>query len=213
MKNRNSTRTLAVSLGVLALSALVPVLAGAQGWRTPTGSAQAAVVTNASGTTVISAASLETGGVSNAEQDVVTLTGLSARSATAVTSGDASVDRFGVQSVATAADISILGGRVTALRAIAIATVLEQGAKMVTEGDGTTVTGLVVDGVAYGEGLAPNTRIELPGAGYMLVNEQVARRGRGTGLTVNALHVVLVDAQGTKTGDIIVGSASSANSR
>jgi hypothetical protein len=213
MTNRISTRTLALGLGVLALSALVPVLAGAQGWRTPTGSAQAAIVTNAGGTTVISPASLEAGGISNAEQDIVSLTGLSARAATSVTSGDASIERFGVQSVATAADISILGGRVTALRAIAIATVLEQGAKMVVEGDGTTVTGLVVDGVAYGESLAPNTRIELPGAGYLVVNEQVSRKGRGAGLTVNALHVVLVDAQGATTGEIIVGSASSANGR
>jgi hypothetical protein len=209
MRNWISSRTLAM-IGVLSLA--VAQSGTAQGWRTPVGIAQAAIVTTGNATTVISAASLEGGGASTAEQDVVALTGLSARAATSVTSGDASVDRFGVQSVATASDVSMLGGRITASRVIAISTVLEQGPKMIVEGDGSTVTNLVVDGKAYGD-VAPNTRIELPGAGYMIVNERVNAKGRGVGLTVNALHVTLVDASGTQTGEIIVGSATSSSGK
>jgi hypothetical protein len=76
----------------------------------------------------------------------------------------------------------------------------------------------VINGVPLGFGdfaAAPNTRIDLPGVGYVLLNEQssVGDGLRTSGLSVNMIHVVLLDAlTGAKTGDIIVGTASSSAS-
>jgi hypothetical protein len=61
----------------------------------------------------------------------------------------------------------------------------------------------------------PNTRLDLPGVGYVVLNEQIATAG---GMTVNMIHVVLqqlvlgllgVVTGYRTTGNIIVGSASS----
>ena len=53
----------------------------------------------------------------------------------------------------------------------------------------------------------------LPGVGYVVLNEQIPT-GDGvttSGITVNMIHVVLLDAlTGVQTGEIIIGSASSA---
>ena len=71
---------------------------------------------------------------------------------------------------------------------------------------------LVVNGTPITTDLSPNTQIPLPGVGYVVLNEQ-ARTGDGvatSGITVNMIHVVLQDAlTGAKTGEIIVGAASS----
>jgi hypothetical protein len=60
--------------------------------------------------------------------------------------------------------------------------------------------------------VAPNTQLALPGVGYVVLNEQTVS-GDGvttTGITVNMIHVVLQDAlTGAKTGEIVVGSATS----
>ncbi len=60
---------------------------------------------------------------------------------------------------------------------------------------------------------APNTTLALPGVGYVILNEQIPT-GDGvttTGITVNMIHVVLQNAlTGVQTGEIIVGSATSA---
>jgi len=62
---------------------------------------------------------------------------------------------------------------------------------------------------------APNTRVDLPGVGYALLNEQIPTSG---GITVNMIHVILQQpvlglfgqVTGVRTiGDIIVGSATS----
>ena len=61
---------------------------------------------------------------------------------------------------------------------------------------------------------APNTRMDLPGVGYVVFNEQIPT-GDGvtsSGITVNMIHVVLqqLGLFGYETtGEIIVGSASS----
>ena len=61
---------------------------------------------------------------------------------------------------------------------------------------------------------APNTRMDLPGVGYVVLNEQIPT-GDGvtsSGITVNMIHVVLqqVGLGGVQTtGNIVVGSASS----
>ncbi len=80
---------------------------------------------------------------------------------------------------------------------------------------GSTLADLVVNGVRLTSGdgtVAPNTRVALPGVGYVVLNEQLPS-GDGvhsSGLTVNLIHVVLQNAlTGTRTGEIVVGSATS----
>src|SRR5436309_2712874 len=84
-----------------------------------------------------------------------------------------------------------------------------------------------VNGVTMTSGdgaIAPNTRVNLPGVGYVVLNEQQPTGDgvRASGLTVNLIHVVLQSLTGggctllgclpgvlTTTGEIILGSASS----
>jgi len=82
----------------------------------------------------------------------------------------------------------------------------------------------VVNGVAISSDVAPNTRLDLPGVGYAVLNEQ-SLTGDGvssSGITVNMIHVVLQSLTGggcgllgclpgvlATTGEIIVGSATS----
>jgi hypothetical protein len=93
---------------------------------------------------------------------------------------------------------------------------------------GSTFTNLAIAGVGSLSGdspVAPNTNISLPGVGYVVLNEQIPS-GDGvtsSGLTVNMIHVYLQSLIGggctplgclpgtlTNTGEIIVGSATSA---
>jgi hypothetical protein len=66
--------------------------------------------------------------------------------------------------------------------------------------------------VTSGEGtVAPNTRINLSGVGYVVLNEQI-RSGDGvstSGLRVNMIHVYLKNLLGGSAGEIVVGSAKS----
>ena len=74
--------------------------------------------------------------------------------------------------------------------------------------EGSSLANLVVNGVEVSDP-APNTRLNLPGVGYVVLNEQIATSG---GMTVNMIHVVLQQTVlGIKrtTGEIVVGSASS----
>jgi len=73
--------------------------------------------------------------------------------------------------------------------------------------EGSSLANLVVNGTQVSDP-EPNMRLDLPGVGYVVLNEQIATAG---GMTVNMIHVVLLDAlTGAQTGEIIVGSASSA---
>jgi len=74
--------------------------------------------------------------------------------------------------------------------------------------------------VAIASDVAPNTQMDLPGVGYVILNEQ-RRSGDGwssSGITVNMIHVVmqqpilglLGEVIGYQTvGEIVVGSATS----
>ncbi len=67
--------------------------------------------------------------------------------------------------------------------------------------------------VSYADGVpASNTRVELPGVGYVVLNEQISSGDgvRSTGLTVNMIHVYLVDPlTGAPGGEIVVAAATS----
>ena len=129
----------------------------------------------------------------------------------------------GAQSVASLGNINILSGVIRATGVIANTASTRTGGSAVSDANGSSFSDLVVAGVPVttGDGnVAPNTRIELPNVGYVILNEQ-QRTGDGvtsSGITVNMIHVVMQEpilgllgqVTGYRTvGEIIVGSASS----
>lgn len=113
-------------------------------------------------------------------------------------------------SSATLGTVSVLSGLITADGVVAMASSTLGNNSTA----GSSLANLIVNG-AQVENPAPNTRVNLPGVGYVVLNEQVPTSG---GVTVNMIHVVLqqpvVGLLGSvtgyrTTGDIIVGSASS----
>lgn len=158
------------------------------------------------------------GGMNDADLDVATLANtLGADALTSITSGQIDQTLVSATTSAQAADVNILNGLIAAKAVLALATSYATGAAATSESSGSALLGLVVNGVSYGDATPPpNTRLELPGVGYAVLNEQTPT-GDGihsTGLTVNMIHVYLIDAiSGSTTGDIVVGSAQSAASR
>lgn len=107
-------------------------------------------------------------------------------------------------SSATLGTVSILNGLITADGVVAMASSTSDNSNAL----GSSLANLVVNGVQVSDP-GPNTRMNLPGVGYLVLNEQIATSG---GMTVNMIHVVLQQTVlGIKrtTGNIIVGSASS----
>lgn len=150
------------------------------------------------------------GSLAQAQAGSVTVgTFVSAQDVYAIATGDGS-DPADAGSSATLESVSILNGLITADGVVAIASSSAQG----SNADGSSLANLTVNGVSLGEP-APNTRVDLPGVGYVVLNEQT---NTTDGITVNMIHVVLqqpvlgllgrvVGYQ--TTGEIIVGSASS----
>ncbi len=155
------------------------------------------------------------GDMASAQADALNVGGaLSSDFLNSTTSGAIGAAETGAQSVATVADISILGGLITAKEVIANATSSRTVDGASSNGNGSSVEDLVVNGVSVTVGdaaVAPNTRMDLPGVGYVVLNEQVPT-GDGvtsSGLKVNMVHVYLQNLLGAVTGEIIVGSATS----
>ena len=123
------------------------------------------------------------------------------------TGGDRSAE-----SNSTLENVSLLNGLITANSVVALASSWLTDLGAASAASGSQLDNLVVNGVTYSSGVAPNTRVSLPGVGYVILNEQ-RRSGDGfssSAITVNMIHVVLTNAlTGAKTGDIIVGSATS----
>jgi hypothetical protein len=118
-----------------------------------------------------------------------------------------------VTTSAEAADVNILNGLIAAKAVAALATSYANGTTAQSESDGSTLLNLVIAGVSYTDGApAANTHVELPGVGYIVLNEQISS-GDGvhsTGLTVNMIHVYLVDPlTGASSGEIVVATATS----
>lgn len=145
------------------------------------------------------------GSVAQTQASDVTFASLvSAQEAFATASGLADGSWSDAVSSATLGTVNILNGLITADGVVAMASSTLGN----SNAEGSSIGNLVVNGVQLGDP-APNTRVDLPGVGYAVFNEQIATAG---GITVNMIHVVLqqVGLLGTETvGDIIVGSASS----
>jgi len=145
---------------------------------------------------------------------------VTAQDAFAIVTGDAD-PTYGSNAVssATLGAVNLLNGLVTTDGVVAIATSTLGDGGAASDAEGSSLSNLVVNGVGV-DNPAPNTRIDLPGTGYVLLNEQrVTGDGVSTsGITVNMIHVVLQQpilgvlgqVTGYQTvGDIIVGSATS----
>jgi hypothetical protein len=137
---------------------------------------------------------------------------IAARWLTAVTTGSGSQDAApaSAQTISELENVNVLNGLVRADNVTAVASSYANGTGAGSNADGSGFVNLVVNGNAIRTDVAPNTRINIPLVGYVILNEQ-ARTGDGvtsSGMNVNMVHVRLLD--GT---DIIVGSASSSVGR
>jgi len=150
----------------------------------------------------------------NADVDAASVINtLGAAGLTSITTGQVDQGLVSVTTSAEAADVNILNGLIAAKAVLALATSYANGTTAASESDGSTLLDLVIAGVPYVDGApTPNSRVELPGVGYVVINEQIAS-GDGvhsTSLTVNMIHVYLVDPlTRASTGEIVVGAATS----
>lgn len=142
--------------------------------------------------------------------DVTVGTFVTAQDAFATATGASDDALSDAVSSATLGTVNILNGLITADGVVAMASSTVGNSNT----EGSSLGNLVVNGVQLDDP-APNTRVDLPGVGYVLLNEQIPTSG---GITVNMIHVVLQQpvlglfgqVTGVRTiGDIIVGSATS----
>jgi hypothetical protein len=135
---------------------------------------------------------------------------LDSQTLTVNTTGSISGTNASAQSSATVEKLNILNGLVTADSVVAVASSTGNGMSATSSGAGSTLIGLTVGGVVFGNVTPlPNTIIPLPGVGTVILNEQTTGGDgvQSTSLTVNMIHVVLLGSLGS--GDIIVSSAHS----
>lgn len=191
----------ALSFVASALHAQTPVGGQALGAavRTPVTNLQSGQVTLPSG-----------GGFVSADVDALSAPEVRVDALTTMTSGAMDTQASTAQSTAHLENVNVLNGLITAETVIAATSSWVSGAAG-WNAEGSSFTNLVVNGVPLGSGdylPAPNTRVNLPGVGYAVLNEQIA--SGAAGITVNMIHVVLQNAlTGLTTGEIIVASASS----
>lgn len=145
------------------------------------------------------------GGMVQTDAADVTITALvSVQDAFALASGFSDDGYSDAVSSASVGQVNVLNGLITADAVLALATTTGEG----SDGYGSSFANLVVKGVALSDP-GVNTRVDLPGVGYVVLNEQITT---GSGITVNMIHVFLQQTGlfGTRpAGEIVVGSASS----
>jgi hypothetical protein len=201
-------RPLVAALAILGTIALFPAAMQAQ-WRVG-GTGYGGSVSTLLGSTRSPVATLPaTGGyvVGEAAAFGVPNT-VDARWLTATTTGSVSdaSEPASAQTISEVENVSILNGLVQARNVTAIASSYASDAGAGSNADGSGFVNLVVNGVPIQTDVEPNTRIDIPLVGSVVLNEQI-RSGdgvRSTGITVNMIHVRLL-----RGGEIIVGSASS----
>ncbi|HET9383585.1 MAG TPA: choice-of-anchor P family protein [Gemmatimonadales bacterium] len=143
----------------------------------------------------------EDGMAQNESGEVTIASMVTAHNAYAVASGSSDRSYSNAVGNASLGTVIILDGLITATGVVAIATSTPDG----NDFNGSSVSNLVVNGVAM-SAPEPNTRVDLPDVGYVVLNERISTR---SGITVNMIHVVLDQNGRYGAGDIIVGSASS----
>ena len=205
------------ALAVMSSVALSPARSAAQS-GTLSARGAAATVTRGTGSQQFATALLPgSGGMADsALPSVAVPSTLSAEGLASITSGQLDQALVSATTTAEAAKVRVLDGLITADAVLAVATSYANGVVATSEASGSALVGLVVNGLSYGDVTpGPNTRVPLPGVGYVVLNEQIPT-GDGVhtaGLMVNMIHVYLIDpVLGTLTGEIVVGAAQSAAS-
>ena len=120
-----------------------------------------------------------------------------------------------ITSSAVTEDLDVLDGVITAELVVADSTSGEhtdqgqQKSARISSG-GSSFSGLTVAGIPIENEPAPNTVLPIAGVGTVILNEQIETGDNRTNssLTVNAIHVIIVDGL-LPVGDIIVSSAHS----
>jgi len=177
---------------------------------------------------VLPAISGTDGDIAHADADVLGVPNtLSSSFLNSTATGAIGTAEASAQSVASVAQVNVLGGLITASEVIATVTSTRGASGAASNANGSTFENLVVAGVPVTSAdatVAPNTQRSLSGGGYVVLNEQIPT-GDGvtsSGMTVNMIHVYLQSISGgivdpltgqlvggtaTTTGEIIVGSA------
>ena len=108
---------------------------------------------------------------------------------------------------ATTQGVNLLGGLIKATAVRAVSSVTRSSSGFTTSASGTTLVGLVINDQAISANAAPNTKINLAGLGYVMINEQV--KPYPYRLNVNALRVVVNTANtlGVLPGTQVIVSA------
>ncbi|OLB68351.1 MAG: hypothetical protein DMD38_00465 [Gemmatimonadetes bacterium] len=198
--------------GLTKLVVALSLVAGALHAQTPvSGQALGAAVRTAATTLQSGQVTLPFGGgFVAADVDALSAPEVRVDALTTMTSGAMDMQASTAQSTAHLEKVNVLNGLITAETVIAATSSWVSGAAG-WNAEGSGFTNLAVNGVPLGSGdylPAPNTRVNLPGVGYVVLNEQIA--SGAAGITVNMIHVVLQNAlTGLTTGEIIVASASS----
>lgn len=204
------TRSLAPVLALVTL-AIAPATA-----QTTSARGIAAVVsTLVTGQQQLASSTLPTyGGISTSDLNTANIPGLLGASAlNSITSGMIDTHDVSAQTSSELGAIQVLNGLISADQIVAVASSYANGASAGSDAVGSQLVGLMVAGQSITSMPAPNTRIGLPGVGYVVLNEQTVTGNGATasGITVNMIHVILTNAlTGIKTGEIILGSAASA---
>jgi len=231
MKKFATTTGCALGLLVLVCSAALP---SAAAWaQTPAAQSFGVAVNTptASGTSPFAVLPPD-GGLASDNAPSVNVPGLAgAENAFAIATGAGDLGPTGTPLVSavsnsTLESVNLLNGLITADAVLAFASSAVENGTASSNAEGSQLANLVVNGVAMPTDVAPNTRISLPGVGYVVLNEQILS-GDGvtnSGMTVNMIHVYLQSLVGgildpltgqsvggtlQSTGEIIVGSASS----
>jgi len=221
-----------VVVALSLLNGVTAALAPVTPAQSVSGQAYGALVQSAGGTqqsalAVLPAVAPTEGAMVDGDADGLNLPGtITTEALTGTTSGSIG-NAAAAQSVATVFNVNLLNGLITASSLTAAVSSTSNGAQATSNGLGSTLADLVVNGVqvtTFGDAtVAPNTRITLPGVGYVVLNEQLPTGGvHASGLTVNLIHVYRQSLTGggctllgclpgvvTTTGEIIVGSAAS----
>lgn len=128
-----------------------------------------------------------------------------ATSGTVSTTADTYASPVQSKTTAATATVNLLKGvvKATAIKAASSTTRTTTGNSL--SSNGTTLSSLVVAGKSVAANSAPNTRINLSGYGYLIVNEQVRS---ASGLTVNGLHlfVTTTNSLGLPVGSTVTVS-------
>ena len=202
------TRVCVAAVALIGLMASLPAIAVAQ---TLGGNATGTSVSSLTGTTTSAVSNLpSTGGYDVADAQTFGVAGvvdaqwLTSHS-TGSTRGNPNAGGSS-QSVSEVENVSILNGLISAANVTAIANSVTTSTGAVSNSSGSGFVGLLVNGTSISGNVAANTRIDLLGVGYVVLNE-VTTSGDGvnsTAIKVNMIHVYQLGG-----GEIVVGSASS----